>query len=98
MALAVDLIAMNADGTVLWTWMARRWRGLEVVEAVRLPPTEWPQSWQGPVTPEDVERLRERFGGRAAEIESSRPDEDLDALLRRPRGSLLLSVEEWGSP
>lgn len=49
------------------------------------------------VTDEDVEMLRQHFDGKAAELEVSRPDENLDALLRRPRGSLLLLVEEWGS-
>ena len=97
MALAVDLVAFDDKGKVLWTWMARRWDGRKVVEAVQLPPAEWPQAWQGPVTLEDVERLRVIFGGKASELEVSRPGEDLDTLLRRPRGFLLLLVEEWGS-
>lgn len=47
-ALAVDLIALDIDGRVTWSWIARRWRGRDVVVALELPPEQWPpSSWRG---------------------------------------------------
>ena len=95
MALAVDLVGLDANGGVLWHWLARHWRGLAAGGAGGLPPGEWPSSWQGPVTAEEVNRLRGLFGGKAAELAGPAPCADLDELLARPRASMLLSVEEW---
>ena len=97
MALAVDLIGLDLEGRVVWRWMARSWDGLIAAKEVNLPLGEWPQSWSGSVTIEEVARLRERFGGKAAETNFGRPEDDLDCLLERPHASLLLAVEEWGS-
>ncbi len=95
MALAVDLMGLDPEGGVAWHWLARHWRGLASVEAVALPPGDWPSSWQGTVSAEDVGRLRELFGGKEAELAGPAPCADLDELLARPRASMLLSVEEW---
>ena len=97
MALGVDLVALDADGKPIWAWVARRWDGHVVAREAALPAGEWPQSWSGPVSVDQVRRLRDLFGGKSVEMEFARPDEDLDALLQQPRAALLLVVEEWGS-
>lgn len=43
-ALVVDLLALDANGRVAWSWLARRWRGRDVVLALELPPEQWPPS------------------------------------------------------
>ncbi len=97
MALAVDLIGLDTEGKVLWRWMARRWDGHIAAREADLPPGDWPESWSGRVTLDQVIRLRERFGGKTAESDFGRPEDDLDSLLEQPRTALLLVVEEWGS-
>ncbi len=97
MALYVDLIGLDAEGKALWRWMARNWNGHIVAREAELPIGDWPESWSGRVTLDQVIHLRERFGGKAAETDSGRPENDLDGLLAQPRAALLLAVEEWGS-
>ena len=98
-SLVVDLIALDPGGRVLWSWLARRWRGRDVVVALELPPQQWPpESWRGYLTEVEVRRMRIMFGGLEAEREFCHPDEELDALLRRPRVALVIQVWPLGSP
>ena len=94
MALAVDLIGLDAEENVLWHWMACNWNGLIAAREAELPPGDWPKSWSGRVSLDQVIRLREHFGRKAAETVSGRPEDDLDGLLVQPRAALLLAVEE----
>lgn len=104
MALAVDLFGLGEDGTVLWRWMCRFWKGHDVLDLVAPPPSEPPPSWEGPITRAEIEALRERGGGRDAERRfrdsqvtfGATLDADLDELLARPSSALMVRVEEWG--
>lgn len=97
--MAVDVVALDADGRVAWSWIARRWRGRDVVVALELAPEQWPPvSWRGYVSEDEVQRMRRMFGGEVAEREVCRAGEDLDELLRRPRWALVVRVWPLGGP
>ena len=105
MALGVDLFGMSADGAVRWHWMCRFWEGHDVLKLVDPPPSEpyW-GAWNGPITREQIESLREKAGGRQREADfrasqrqfGVKPDADLDDLLAVPIHELRINVEEWG--
>lgn len=98
-ALAVDLLALDSEGRVAWSWLARRWRGRDVVLALELPPEQWPPStWRGYVAAGDVGRMRMMFGSPRSEREVCLVGEDLDVLLRRPRAALVVRVWPLGEP
>ena len=104
MALGVDLLGLREEGTVVWRWMCRFWSGRDVIDLVGPPPSEAPLSWQGPITPEQIETLRNRAGGREREAEfraSQRAfgcdvEQELDVLLALRVHQVVVRVEEWG--
>ncbi|MGI4794454.1 MAG: hypothetical protein ACRYG8_10340 [Janthinobacterium lividum] len=96
-ALAVDVVALDGDGRVAWSWIARRWRGRDVVVALELAPEQWPpSSWRGYMSEAEVQRMRRMFGGILLEREVCRAGEDLDELLRRPWRALVVRVWPLG--
>lgn len=104
MALGVDLLGLCEDGTVVWRWMCRFWSGHEVIDLVGPPSSEPPPSWEGPITPEQIQVLRVRSGGRGKEAEfratqlafGCEADPELDVLLALRVHQVVVRVEEWG--
>lgn len=98
-ALVVDLLALDVAGRVTWSWIARRWRGRDVVVALELAPEQWPPaSWRGYVAVADVIRMRLMFGGSQSEREVCGDGEGLDEMLGRPRAALVVRVWPLGEP
>ncbi len=105
MALGVDLFGLTEDGTIVWRWMCRFWRGHDVLDLVAPPPSDPAPSWEGPITPEQIEILREKAGGREVEANfrasqrtfGAELDQELDGLLAIPVHEVVVRVEEWGS-
>lgn len=104
MALGVDLFGVDDDGTVVWHWMCRFWLERDVLALVAPPPSEPPPAWEGPITRQQIEILREKAGGRQREAKfrasqlqfGAKLNQDLDGLLAIPVHQLRIHVEEWG--